>query len=295
MKGSIKEKVLLVLGTAFLVVLVGLLLFDLTRRGIFDGGTGINIAIVGDKGVSVLLLRPEDQMAGWVSLPQDVRVKVFNSSANYPIESLWNYSVSENNPYEITEKTIGQAMGVIISRTIKINGNSSIEDVLGKLFTMSLKTDLSIRDRFTVRQFLSDSVKSKKILELAIPNAVFDKVTDPDGKKFLEFNQAMSLWTKNKFVVEAVLNENADISINNMTGTSGLGNILANQLESAGAHVVEVKANTDEKIIGKGCLYYTKKRYETTEAVLRDQVGCNKLSVKPSFVEDDDTLKVWLK
>lgn len=295
MKGSIKEKALLILGTVFLVVLFGLLLFDLARRGIFDGKMGINIAIVGDNSVSVLLLRPEDQMVGWVSIPQDVRVKVFNSDANYPIGSLWKYGVSENNPYGITEKSLGEAMGVIISRTIKINGDPKIEDVLGKLFSVSLKTDLSLRDRFTVRQFLSGTVNSTKVLELTLPNAVFNIITDPDGKNFLEFNGAMSLWTKNKFVIEAVLNESADISINNMTGISGFGNLLANQLESAGAHVVEVKANTDERVDGKGCIYYTRKQYGMTEAILRDQVGCKKLSVKPSFVEDDDTLKIWLK
>ena len=294
MRASIKDRVLLLLGSIFLLVLLGLLVYDVTRRGIFSDSMGINVAIVGNSGVSVLLLRPEEEMVGWVNLPRDVRVKIFNSEAYYPLTSVWSLGLSERNPYEVMEKSLGQSMGVLIARTVKLEDNNRIVNVLGKLFQISLKTNLSIRDRLMIRKFMADAVNSKKVLELTIPNTVFDKVMDPDGKEFFEFNQTMSLWTKNKFVIEPILDENADISINNASGISGKGTTLANQLESAGMHVIELVANPEEQVQGKGCLYSAGKKYEMTELVLREQVGCLKI-VRPEFVESDEKIRIWIK
>lgn len=292
MKASIKDKILLILGGAFLVVLLGLLGYDLVRKGIYTPQMGLNVLVVGDNQVSILLLRPEEDMVGWVKLPKDVRVKVYNSEAKYPLISLWSYGVSVHDPYQITEKSLGQAMEVVVSRTIKLE-DASIENILGKLYSLGLKTNLSIRDRILIRQFLADSVKSKKLLEMAVPSTVFDQVTDPDGAVFSEFNQTMSLWTKNKFVYEPILDENADISINNISGISGMGNSLANQLESTGMHVIEVKADMEEKVSGKGCVYSTGRRYPMTELVLQEQLGCRKID-KPDFIDNDDKLRVWI-
>lgn len=275
------------------MVLVGLLIYDVTRRGIFSGRMGINIAIVGDRGVSLLLLRPEEEMVEWVKLPANIRIKIFNSEAHYPLDSVWGYGVSERKPYEILEKSLGRSMGIVISRTIKVDDNTLIEDLLGKMFSISLKTNLSIKDRFVIRQYISDAVKSKRVLETSVPNTVFDKVTDPDGKEFVEFNQAVNLWTKNKFVVESILDENADVLINNISGVPGMGNILANQLESSGMHVVEVKADTEEKVQGKECVFSTDERYEMTEMVLGLQIGCTKIA-RPSFIESDEKIRIWI-
>lgn len=294
MKASIKDKLLLILGSVFLIVLIGLLIFDLTRRGIFNGKMGINIAIVGDRGVSLLLLRPEEEMVEWVKLPTNISVKIFNSEAHYPLESVWSYGVLERNPYEILEKSLGQSMGIVISRTVVVGNGPSIEDLLGKMLLISLKTNLSIKDRFVIRQFVAEAVKSKRILETSVPNTVFDKVIDPDGKEFIEFNQTVNLWTKNKFVVESILDENADVLINNISGVPGKGNIMANQLESSGMHVVEVKADTEEKVSsGKECVFCTDQRYEITEMVLGVQVGCAKIPL-PSFIEKDEKVRIWI-
>ena len=295
MKASIKDKILLILGSAFLIVLLGLLVYDVTRRGVYSSKMGLNMVIVGEESVSVLLVRPEEGMVGWINMPKNIRIKVFNSEAHYPLVSVWSYGVSEKKPYENMEKSLGQAMGVVISRTIKIDDVSTIENVLGKMFSVGLKTDLSIRDRVLIRQFMADAVKSKKVLEMTVPGSVFDSVTDPDGKEFKEFNQTMSLWTKNKFVIEPILDENADVSINNVSGIPGLGSILANQLESAGMHVIELKADAEESVEGRGCIYSTDRRYEMTEKVLREQVGCTKIA-QPEFVVDkDEKMRIWIK
>lgn len=294
MKASIKDKLLLILGSAFLIVLIGLLIFDVTRRGIFSGKMGINIAIVGERGVSLLLLRPEEEMVEWVKLPASISVKIFNSEAHYPLESVWSYGVLERNPYEILEKSLGQSMGIVISRTIVVGNGPSIEDLLGKMLSISLKTNLSIKDRFVIRAYIAEAVKSKRILETSVPNKVFDKVIDPDGKEFIEFNQTVNLWTKNKFVVESILDENADVLINNISGVPGKGNILANQLESSGMHVVEVKADTEEKVSSsKECVFSTDQRYEITEMVLDVQIGCTKVP-QPPFIDNDEKIRIWI-
>ena len=295
MKASIKDKVLLVLGGVFLTVLFGLLIFDITRRGVYRGKMGINMIVVGDERASVLLLRPEEEVVSWIKLPRNIKIKVFDSEALYPLESLWGYGVSLKNPFEVVEKSLGQAMGVVISRTIKLDDSSLMENVLGSLFKVGLKTDLSIRDRVMIRRFLAEAAKSKKVLELTIPGSVFDKISDPDGKEFLEFNGTMALWTKNKFVIESILDENTDISINNISGIAGAGNILSSQLESAGMHVIEVKAGLEETVEGKGCMYSTNTPYEMTEIVIKEQVGCKKIA-KPGFVEEDEQgIRVWIK
>lgn len=293
MMASIKDRILLSLGGLFLIILLGLLIFDITRRGIYSSKMGINIVVVGDSGVSVLMLRPEEEMVGWVKLPSSIRIKIFNSEARYPLSSVWSFGNSERNVYEIMEKSLGQSMGVLISKTIKLDDNSAIENVLGKLFQISLKTNLSIRDRGLIRKFLADSLYSKQVLELSIPSTVFDKVIDPDGKEFFEFNQAMSLWTKNKFVLEPILNENADVSINNISGVSGKGSVLANQLESSGMHLIELKADTEEQVTGKGCLYFSNANFDMTEQLLNEQVDCREIA-KPSFVGDDEKIRIWI-
>lgn len=294
MKASIKDKILLLLGGVFLFILIGLLFYDVTRKGIFSKEIGLNIAVIGDSEVNVLLLRPEEGVVEWIKLPNNIKTKIYNSDARYPIISLWNYGVSEKNPFEILEKSLGQSMGIIIAKTIKLNDGSLIETVLGKLYQLSLITDLSIRDRILIRNFLADAINSKKILEYSVPEMAFDSVIDPDGKEFLEFNQLVNLWTKNKFVIEAILNENADISINNVSGVAGKGNILANQLESTGMHVIELKADANEQIEGQGCLFNTQKNFKTTEIVLNDLLKCTKIPA-PSFVENKEGISVWIK
>lgn len=294
MKASTRDRLLFFLGGFFLISLLGLLVFDLSRKGVYSQRMGVNVAVIGEKGVGLLLLRPDEEMVGWVVLPGNVRIKVFNSGARYPLESIWSYGVSSKNSFEVVEKSLGQSMGVIVAKTVKLDSEPRIEDVLGRLFTLGLKTDLSIRDRIEIRRFLADAVRSKKVLEMTVPGSVFDKVVDPDGAEFLEFNRTMGLWTKNKFVVESVLDENADISINNISGVSGAGNILSDQLESIGMHVVEVKASPEESIDGRGCLYSTGIRYEMTELVLKDQLGCGKVP-KPEFLEDNEKLRIWIK
>lgn len=277
------------------MVLAGLLIYDLTRRGVYDVRMGMNIVVVGESGgVKLLLLRPEEDIVAWVSVPAKVKIKIFNSSASYPIGSLWSYGEAERQAFNVMEKSVGQTMGVVLAKTVKLNKGEQIEDVLGQLLSLTLKTNLSIKDRVLIRNLLSESLKSKKILEYSLPTTVFEEIVEPDGKEFAVFNTTISLWTKNKFIIEEILDENVDVSINNVSSTSGLGTILAKQLESVGARVVEVKADKEDVAEGgKECVYASIENYEMTEKMLTSQLGCAKVSWGSK--EDEKGIKVWVK
>ncbi len=276
-----------------MVVLFGLIVFRVYQEGIVSNQSGINLAVVGDTDCSLIILRPDEDIVGWVRLPGKLKIRIHNSQAQYPIGSLWTYGVSEKRPYEIFEKSLGLSMGVVISRTIRVQGDPSIEEVLASLHKISLKTDLSLKDRWLVRKYLAEAVSSKKILEMDIPNNAVDKITEPDGKEFLVFNNVTALWTKNKFLLESILNENVDVSINNLSGLAGMGVAVSKQLESAGVRVVEVKTDPNDDIAGSGCVFVSLGDYPNTEKFLMNQFSCEQR--QGTKETDKRGVKIWLK
>jgi len=283
------------MGIVFLVLLGGLIVYRVIKEGVVSSQLGINLAVVGENGCSLLVLRPDEDIVGWVNLPAQLKLKIYNSSAQYPIGSLWVYGVSEKRPYEILEKSLGLSVGVAISRTIKINGDPSVEGVLGSLHKINLKTDLSLRDRFLIRRYLVEAVSSKKILEMDIPKKAMDKITEPDGKDFLIFNNVMVLWTKNKFLLESILMENVDASINNLSGIVGLGVAVSRQLESAGLRVVEVKTDPNQGIAGTGCIFVSRGNYPVTESFLIQQMKCERRVEVDKGMINKGGVGIWLK
>lgn len=294
MKESSNVAVARIFGIIFLVILGCLLIIKVLRQGIYSHRMGVNIAIVGDTRVGLLMLRPDEEVVGWVSFPSNLMIKIFNSDARYPVASLWDYGILEKNPYEIIEKSIGLSMGVGIARTIKIKGNPSVEEILANLHKIDLKTDLSVRDRFLIRKFLSDTVASKKVLEMDIPKKIFDTTVDPDGKEFVVFNSVASLWTKNKFVLDAILSENVDLVVNNLSGQPGLGTQIARQLESAGMRVIEVKSDPSSDTTGKGCLFSIAGSYPFTESLLVEQMNCTK-AINFAASDQEKGITIWVK
>lgn len=294
MKESSNKSLTKVLGVIFLVALGGMLIIRVLNQGIYSSRLGMNIAVAGKEGVSLLMIRPDEGVAGWVSFPKNLTIKIFNSDARYPIGSLWDYGLIEKNPYEIIERSVGLSMGVTIARTIKVDGVPSVEEILASLHKLDLKTDFSIRDRYLLRKFLVETVASKKVLEMDIPGQIFDKTVEPDGKEVIAFNSVASLWTKNKFVLESILSENVDLVVNNLSGKPGLGTQVARQLESTGMRVVGVKSDPASDTPGKGCLFSISGVYPFTETLLINQMNCVKNKSVPGE-EGEKGITVWLK
>jgi len=292
MRAILNNKVLSMVGVLFLVVLVLFLVFDLSRKGIYSSSMGINVAVIGKNSVALMLLRPDEELISWVQLPANLKVKIYNSSASYPILSLWEYAHSEKKPFEIFERSLGMTLGVAIPRVLLVSGEASVESVLGSMHKIALSTDMSIRDRWLVRQFVSESVESKKVIEEVVPKNAFDEVTEPDGKKFLLVNSVARLWTNSKFILEPILSENVDVTINNLTGISGFGTEVSKQVESAGMRVVEVKADTTDSVLGEGCLFASPNNFPVSEKFLSEQLSCKKISVEKGSGQG---IRVWLR
>src|SRR3989344_3931852 len=275
MKESSRTRVAKVLGVIFLSSLAGLLVIKILQQGVYSSKLGMNIVIVGKETMALLLLRPEEDVVGWVAFPRNLKVKIYNSDARYPVNSLWSY-------------------GVVVEKTIRIEAETSIEGVLKDLYKIGLKTNLSLKDRLMIRKFLVETVASKKLLEMDMPTKIFDKQTEPDGQEFVSFNSVASLWTKNKFVLESILSENVDLVVNNLTEQSGLGTQVARQLESTGMRVIEVKSDQGSEVIAdKGCFFSVSGKYPFTESLLVQQMNC--LEFGKTEQEGEKGITVWLK
>ena len=151
-------------GALFLFVFVLMTWWSVVRSGIWDETLGINLLVLGDTTVGLLVLRPAQGSSSWISLPADLKVKISGSQASYPMLSLWKFGMGEKRPYEISRKSVGEAMGVVIPRMIKVSGEASFEDVLGELLSWRVKTDLNMLDRLALRKYLSEAVSARRLL-----------------------------------------------------------------------------------------------------------------------------------
>lgn len=293
MKANIDRRLINIVGICFLALLVLLLSFDLLRRGIYSSTMGMNIAVIGDNSVALMLLRPDEGLISWVDLPSNLKIKIYNSSATYPISSLWKYGSGEKNPFEIFERSLGITLGVAVPRAIVVSGDASIESVLGSIHKIGLQTDLTLRDKIQIRQFVTESVDSKKVIDEIVPKKAFDEITEPDGKTFLHVNSIATLWTNGKFILEPILSENSDVVVNNLTGQSGYGIDVSRQIESAGMRVVGVKADNSDTVPGSGCLFSIPNNLPVSEKFLIDHLSCTKIIAPKEGTEKG--IEVWLK
>lgn len=290
MKDSVR-KTANVLGILFLLVVVVSIVVSLLKQGIWNETLGMNLLVVGDDSVGLLIMRPGEKLGSWLEMPKDLKINISGSQASYPINSVWRFGLGEKRPYTIAEKSIGESMGVIIPRMIKVEGSAGVEGVLGSLVRLSAKTDLAFLDRLSLRKYLTEVVNSKRLLELTIPDQVFEEVTEPDGKVFKEFTKVMSAWSKDKFLFEPVLAEEAELTINNLSGVAGVGLLLARMAETAGIRVTEVKNDESDRVNGKGCVFESVSGVERTVELLKNHFGCHEAT---GVGNDGGEMKLWL-
>lgn len=280
------------IGWVFVVTFLLLLLIGFAKKGIYSPQLGMNAIVVGDTGVSIILIRPREGVMTWVKLPDDLDIKIANSEATYPLLSIWKYGVSEKHPFAIVEKSLSSTLSVLLPRTIKVKGLPTPDNLLGSLHKIGLVTDLSLRDRIYLRRDLAASVNSKKYLEVEIPDSALNAKVDPDGKEFVEVNSILNLWTKNKFVFDVLLGENVNVVINNLSNEKGAGLQLSRKLESAGLRVVELASDSEKNREGKGCVYKINKEHFYTDFLLTNYAGCKKLIEKGNT--PSELVEIWL-
>lgn len=280
-------------GWFFVALLLLMLAIGFSRKGIYSSVLGLNLVVVGDTGVSLMLIRPQESLMTWVRLPNNLSIKIVDSEAVYPLESVWKYGVMEKNPYKLMTYSLSNSIGVLLPRVVKIDGAATPENLLGSLHKLSLHTDLSIRDRFLLRRDLVTNVSSKRFLEIDIPKTAMTKAQDPDGMEFLEVNSVINLWTKNKFVFDALLGENANVKIFNLSQVKGAGLLVSRQLESSGLRVVEVSSKYDGSVAGKGCVFSSAENLGTTVYLLEKFAGCKKIEAK-NEKQKGEGIEIWL-
>lgn len=284
------------LGVLFMLVLVGLLAVDFWREGVFNQNLGLNLLVVGERSVGLLSLRPKEKSIQWLRFPADLKTKVYNSGASYPLTSLWEYGKSEHNQYVVTEKSVGNMLGVAIARTIKVKGEATLERVLESFTSWGVSTDLSLRDRLVMHGMISEAILSKKVIELEMPTAAITKVTEPDGKEFWIMNEVAMVWLKDKFYFESIMAENVEVIVNNVSGVAGMGNLMARQLETAGMKVLEVKNDESDLVENQGCFYLVESGdFEMSIEYLEKQLDCRLLGSGDQKKTERGLMKVWLR
>lgn len=281
-------------GLIFVFVLILLLILSFSKKGVYSSQLGINVAVMGDTGTGILLIRPQEGMLGWVNLPANLSVKIVNSGAIYPVSSLWGYGLSEKNTYKVVGESLSSTINVVIPRVVKVKGEASPENVLGQIHKLALQTDLSLRDRWLFRKDLVSYIVSKKTLELEIPKPALTKRVEPDGAEFLDANYVINLWTKNKFVFDSLLGENVNVKVVNQSNLKGAGLNFSKLLESSGLRVVEISSDTNEEHKGEKCIFKTESdNYPNTAYFLKNYLNCKDITPKKSL-QKGEGIEIWL-
>lgn len=288
-----RKRFLEYLAIGFIGIFLSLLLISFTRKGVYSINLGLNMVVVGEDGIALALVRPKEDYVVWIKLPLAMQIKVDTSTAVFPVFSFWKYAEKEKNSLDLVARSISNTLGVVLPSAIKIDGSATPENLLGSLHSLTLNSNLTIRDRLMLRRDLVNLVSTRKTLEVDIPRSALTKVSDPDGVEFLEVNSIVNLWTKNRFVFETLLGESPNLSVYNLSGVAGMGMQISRKLESAGARVVEVESEYDGEVVtGKGCVFRSKADYVFTEYLLERFMKCKNISVKEKI--KGEGIEIWL-
>ncbi len=261
-------------GLVFLILLALMFLFNLLKRNIYDSRLGINLLVIGGDGLGVVAIRPSAGLISLTRLPDNLMIPVDSSDAVYRAEAFYTVGLPTKNELKVSRTSVGQALGVVISGSLKTSGSLSTGELPGQLVAWSTRSDLSWIDRYRIFKDVSGILAKKTSLIIPFPANIADVSEEPDGKKVLKLNGAIFVWSKNQWVVDEVLSETAEVVIVNGTGTEGRARTTAHQLESAGIRVVELISAARES---DDCLVWgDRKIHPRTYDYLVTSFGCRK-------------------
>lgn len=280
-----------------MTLLILLLVFSFTKRGIYSQSLGINLVVMGDLKVSIVIIRPNEELVSWVDLPSNLSVKVYKTGVFYPALSLWKLGLMDRDQYNYVTKSLTTTLGVALPKVVLVSKESSPESLLWALGNPMTQTNLGWRDRLLIRRELTNLVAAKKIITLDLPPNVLEKTLEPDGREVVSFNSVLPMWNKNKFLMEAILGEAVGARINNLSEIKGLGVTVSRQLEAAGLRVVEVASDGEKKPgIKSGCYYLfgNEKTFRLTEEFLKNHLGCRLWNGSPAKPIDPGEVYLWI-
>ncbi len=290
-KKEFKLSQVLVAGGFLLCILVASVMM-VSRKRVFDEGLGMGLAVVGEEGVAFLGIRPEEDSLIWVDLPTDLRLRVIDSEAWYPVESLWQLGEIEGKAEELVKQSLQQDLGVAVSGVICLeNGDVSGEGVMEGLVDLGVRSSLNWWDRVLLYKTLVKMMTRGLVWEIDLPQIVMDVKEDEDGMKWKKLNERVWVWTKDLWPSEKILALGITAAVYNSSDTPGRARVMGHVLESEGLRVVEV-ASREEK--NKGCWYEMEEDSSELRWLLERQLGCRQ---KDGIDNTDDVkaeLSVWL-
>lgn len=290
-KKKFKLSQVLIAGVFLLCIFVGLVV-GMYRKRVFDESLGMGMVVVGDKSVSLLGIRPDEDVLSWVDLPSGLRLRVIDSEAWYPVESLWELGKIEGKAEEVVKESLQQDLGLVMSGVIYLGDKEvSVEGVMGGLIDLGVKSSLNWWDRIVLYKVLTKMTTRGLVWETELPQTVIDRGEDEDGVGWKKLNERVWVWTRDLWPSEKILGLGTTAAVYNSSDISGKARVMGYVLESEGLRVVEVAAR-EEKI--EGCWYEAEEDSSELKWLLERQLGC---SIKRGIGDEDGVeaeVTVWL-
>lgn len=290
-KKEFKLSQVLISGGFLLCILVALVI-GVSKKRVFDKKLGMGLVIVGEERVALLGIRPEEDSLTWVDLPADLRLRVIDSEAWYPVKSLWQLGEIEGKPEELVKQSLQQDLGLVVSGVIYLeNKDVSVEGLMSGLIDLGIKSSLSWWDRVVLYKTLTKMTTRGLVWEIDLPQIVMDRKEDEDGVVWKKLNERIWVWTRDLWPSEKILALGITAAVYNSSEIPGKARTMGYVLESEGLRVVEV-AGKEEK--NEGCWYEMEEDSDELKWLLERQLGCRR---KDGIGDMDDVraeLTVWL-
>jgi len=290
-KKKFKLSQVLIAGGFLLCILVGLVM-GMFRKRVFSESLGMGLAAIGENEVALLGIRPEEDSLVWVDLPADLRLRVIDSEAWYPVESLWQLGEIEGDAEELVKQSLQQDLGLVMSGVICLGSKDvSVEGVMSGLIDLGVKSSLNWWDRVVLYKVLTKMMTRGLVWETDLPLIVMDVKEDEDEMKWKKLNERVWVWTRDLWPSEKILGLGATAAVYNSSDTPGKARVMGYALESEGLRVVEVAAREEKN---EGCWYEMEEEWSELEWLLERQLGCR---VKVGIGDMDEVeagVTVWL-
>lgn len=227
-------------GFAFLGLLASMLAINLVRRNVYDPKLGLNLLLMGKDGMGIISLRAGSGMVTQMRLPDNLSIPIEANGAVYLVEAIDKIGLPVGEPLDSTRESVGQALGIVISGVVKAPVEFGVDGFRRSLLGISVKTNLSLMDRYLLFKDLNDKLGNRASLTFTLPKNVIDFSDEPDGKTIGRLNSAVFIWSRNQWVVDEILSETAEVTVVNASGKDGKARQVARQIESAGVRVIDI-------------------------------------------------------
>src|SRR3989338_4711980 len=112
---------------AVALVILGLSsVYKSLNERMYNPRLGINLVVIGERQIGILVLRPNENIASYTLLPENLMIKDENGS-KYRIGSLWGLGALEHKAGEKVMVSLGRAMGLKISAFVKTGSDAMLD------------------------------------------------------------------------------------------------------------------------------------------------------------------------